>query len=175
MAEGAASEDRRKLRDRLRIDPLRLDEALVEHSSLVNRVGRETARAQSVLDQQKDALARLEAELAVRVRKRLGRVQNRVTEAEVREQLLTDTEFQQAHNRVLTAKREHGLWEALQEAFKQRSFMLRSLVDLYTADYYNTQADSITRGARWAKHVEDGAEGARKYFRNRGASGARKT
>lgn len=126
----------------LEIDPDDLDTACARHADLSYRVSKQLAMEQSLRDAAKQNLAEIEAKADLKVRKTFDDLDKKTTEGLIRSNVLL-------HHDVIAAnedlqKRNIGLlkWTALKEAYMQRSYMLKSLVDLAYMNYYSEPTGS---------------------------------
>jgi hypothetical protein len=94
-----------------------------------------------VRDTAKDELNRLHSELSEYYRQKLGEEEGRVTEKQIANTVEASSQYTEAREKYKRAGAKVAMWEALEEAWKQRGFMVRELVKLYCFSYYGT--DSI--------------------------------
>lgn len=130
-------------RDRLRIDRNRLDEELQQQAALYAQVGERCALAASVRDDRRERLKRVDALLFLRIRDRLLESGDRFTEATLNSMVLTHAEHREAARLHAEAVHQCAQWEAMREAFQQRSYALKDLCQLFIAGYYT---DTSVRG-----------------------------
>jgi hypothetical protein len=118
------------LRGQLTIDPDDLHSGLVQQPDLFYNVSESFAAAVSRRDEQKLVLEELTAELDQLVRKGAAEREEKTTEASIHNRLRGMPKIQTAERAFLKARLDADMWQALKEAFQQRSFMLRELVSL---------------------------------------------
>ena len=128
----------------LKIDKNDLDTEVERQATLYYSVGSEAARLRSVVDTAKDALDRVTASLDVEIREEALREGDKVTEGSIRSRVALDSTYQAATTKYLTAKGQLDQATALQEAFRQRTYMLRDLVELYVSGYFT---DASVKGS----------------------------
>lgn len=122
----------------LQIDKLALDDEIIRQPSLFFEVSEAYAEAAVDRDGLKEYLITIDAQLDAKIRAELGDA--KATEAMIKGRIQTDKEHQSAVNDWLTAKAKADQLGALKEAFQQRSYMLRDLVSLHTANYFEQSA-----------------------------------
>ena len=127
-----------EFREYLKIDKGTLDDEIVRQPSLFFEVSEAYAEAAATRDGFKDQLATVDAELDAKIRAELGDA--KVTESMVKGKVQTAPEHEKAFTDWLVAKERSDQYGALKEAFQQRSYMLRDLVSLYTANYFEQSA-----------------------------------
>lgn len=118
------------LRGQLVIDPDDLHSGLVEQPDLFYHVSESFAKAVSKRDEQKLQLEELTAELDQQLRRAYAQRQEKSTEASIQNALRGMPKIRTAEREFLKARLDADMWQALKEAFQQRSFMLRELVSL---------------------------------------------
>lgn len=116
----------------LKIDKLALDDEVVQQPSLFYEVSSAQADAGAERDARKEELATIDADLDIRIRHFV----EKATEGSIRNQIQAHQEHQTAFAEYLTAKERADKLTALKEAFQQRSYMLRDLVTLHNANYF---------------------------------------
>jgi hypothetical protein len=127
-----------EFRKYLEVDKGALDDEIVRQPSLFFEVSEAYAEAAATRDGFKDQLATVDAELDAKIRAELGDA--KVTESMVKGKVQTAPEHEKAFTDWLMSKERADQFGALKEAFQQRSYMLRDLVSLYTANYYEQNA-----------------------------------
>lgn len=128
-AEGTRK-DRAYYAEKLAIDPDDLDTCLINNPELIYHVHEQAVLAKDRHDTLKQELEVAEAEEDNKVRALAERNEEKVTEPFVKKQVQAAQTIVDLNDDLLKAKKEVGLWEALKEGFKQRSYVLSSLVDL---------------------------------------------
>lgn len=137
-------DDFRELEGALRIDEHALEEALRDQPMLFYRVGAAYAMEISRRDAAKQALQDAEAESDLGVRREAQEDERKITEGEVRAMVQIDGGVVRARARLNQLSESVGRLAALKEAFQQRSYALKSLCELYVANYFS---GSEQRGA----------------------------
>lgn len=121
-------------RNLLYIQKHRLDEELEIQAELFYHVSHKLATVNAALVQAKDALARIEAAAYVRI----GKEDEKLSDTKIRMRVVDDPDYQAALSSLGLCKSESEVWVGIQEAFRQRGYMLRELCDLYLSNYYTT-------------------------------------
>lgn len=130
----------------LTIEKLALDDEVINQPTLFYMVSEQLTLAMAERDAAKENLANVDASLYSKWRLKLSKIKNsRVTDAEVNNQVQCSQEHEEAFNQFLTAKTQAEKLIALKEAFQQRSYMLRDLVALYTANYFEDSSLKPTK------------------------------
>lgn len=122
----------------LHIDDTKLDQMCREQPEALYRVARSLVYAKSRRDEAKQALKEEEAKADARARHRLEVDQEKVTEAAVNASRVLDKDVLKARDLVLDLEKEAGEWEALKDAFMDRSYMLRECMKYFLAQHFNT-------------------------------------
>lgn len=122
----------------LKINKLGLDDEVAEQPDSFDKVSERLAMAKSIRDGLKDDLKTVEAELRLQFKSE----DDHGTDKDVDAKVQISTNRRSAFRRHLEACREVDEWEGLKEAYKDRSYMLKSLVELHVSAY--GQSDSIT-------------------------------
>lgn len=126
------------LQKNLAIDKMVLDDEVIRQPMLFYEVSDQLTDALAERDAAKEELAVTDAELDNSWRRKLAKVKDRVTDKVVLSCVMTSSDHEKAFKTYLQAKTRADRLLALKEAFQQRSFMLRDLVALYSANYYET-------------------------------------
>lgn len=143
------------LHRQLEIDKTALDDEVIRQPSLFYMVSEQLIEASADRDAAKEELATVDAELDAKWRKKLN-TGTKVTDKTVQSHVQTDPKHADAFSAYLEAKAKADKLLVLKESFQQRSYMLRDLVSLYTANYYE---DASIRPSR--------AQEASQYSANR--------
>lgn len=122
-----------KLTGRLIIDTTNLDRELVEQPDLYDDAGEGYAYAVSHRDLLKNKIKDESASLQQSMRTKAAKGDKRVTEALVQAMVEGTDEIKVLRTKLIQAQREVDLWESRREAFKQRSYILRSVCDMHIA------------------------------------------
>lgn len=141
-----------QLHDQLQIDKLALDDEVIRQPVLFYEVSEQLTDAIAARDMAKENLASVDADLYNHYRAKLSKVEKgRVTDSLVGSYVQASAEHEQAFNAYLHAKTRADKLLVLKEAFSQRSYMLRDLVSLYSANYYEASSMKPTQ-AQEASH-----------------------
>lgn len=124
------------LQAQLAIDKSVLDDEVIRQPVLFYTISEQLTDAIAERDGAKEELNAVDAEMDAHWRKRLARTHDKVTEKLVSNFVQCSKEHEDAFKVWLTAKTKADKLLALKEAFQQRSYMLRDLVSLYSANYY---------------------------------------
>lgn len=136
------------LRGSLRIDRDDLDTCLINQPDLYYHVSVEYTRAVAARDEVKLELEELHAVLDKEVRSAAAKLDEKITEARVQNEILLKPRYRELRQLLLERTEEVGQWSALKEGFHQRSYMLRELVGLCIAEGYDNAGASGTYEAR---------------------------
>lgn len=119
-------------RSQLKVDRHNLDEILETHSDLYERVSSQTALANSDMLRAKDALSRVEAELANRVREE----QPGISIPKVAEAVQLHRDRRSAFAEWMRARERHEEWVGMEKAWKARGYSISTLAALFGAHYF---------------------------------------
>jgi hypothetical protein len=123
----------------LRIDLNALDEALQAQPDVYYRVSRKVALLTSRRDAAKKELELVEADMDAEVRKNSRRLEEKVTETEIKNRIARMPKAQEAWDQLHKLNAELGEWVALKGGFEQRSYALKDLTALHLANHYGDQ------------------------------------
>lgn len=138
--------DLSELQAQLAIDKSELDDEVIRQPSLFYMVSEKLTDALAERDAAKEELANVDADLSAHYRAKLTKTtKGRVTDSSVAIHVQADAEHEKAFRVWLDAKTKADKLQALKDAFQQRSYMLRDLVSLYTANYFE---DSSVRPSK---------------------------
>lgn len=133
----------------LAIDEHALEEALQQQPDLFYRVSKALALLISERDEAKMELQTVEAEIDMEIRREAMDNDEKVTVGEVEARRRIHKKVVAANLRLIDFNKQVGQYSALKEAFQQRSYVLKSLSELYIANYYgDVQSSSGTRHMR---------------------------
>lgn len=138
----------------LAIDKTKLDDEIVQQPSLFYAVSEALAAVIAIRDSLKEDLIQVDTEIAKEVRQRIG---EKATDTRVKAEVSLDLDHQKAYAEWLKAKTEADKLEGLKESFKQRSYSLRALAELYKANFFE------------ASTIRPSAEADRAVYENRRA------
>lgn len=139
------------LQQQLAIDKATLDDEVIRQPVLFYNISEQLTDAIAERDAAKEELNSIDAELDGTWRRKLSKADSKVTEKMVANCVQTSAEHEKAFDMWLTAKTKADKLLALKEAFQQRSYMLRDLVSLYSANYYEDSSIKPSR-AQEASH-----------------------
>lgn len=143
------TDDFKILRSELQINRDMLDEELVKHPHNFWHVGEAHARAIDAKDTAKFALERVAAELDKDIRDNAIADGEKITEVQVKAQLIREPEYHRAQRTYLTACLDADRWKALLEAYRQRGDVLRGMIQLANMrNYSDSFATTDRRDAR---------------------------
>lgn len=125
-----------ELQAQLAIDKSVLDDEVIRQPVLFYTISEQLTDAVAERDAAKEELGAVDAELDGVWRKKLAKIHAKVTEKMVENHVITSAEHEKAFNAYIASKTKADKLLALKEAFQQRSYMLRDLVSLYSANYY---------------------------------------
>lgn len=131
-----------RYRAKLVIDRDDLDTCMVEQPELVDHVGEAYSNAVAERDAGKLELEIAEAEEAQKIRDHAAKMEEKLTEAAIREQLILSKRIQRLKTDQIVLKKEIDDWAALREAFQARGFMLRELAPMWVARFNRGTASS---------------------------------
>ena len=134
-----------ELKEQLAIDKSVLDDEVIRQPVLFFTVSEQLTDAIAERDGAKEELTAVDATLYDTWRRKLSKVHARVTEGLVTNAVATSPEHEKAFSAYLDAKTRADKLLALKEAFQQRSYMIRDLVALYSANYYEVTSMKPTK------------------------------
>lgn len=132
----------------LAIDEHALNEGVVAQPELFYKVSQQLALQISLRDDAKHTLEVVEAEVDQTIRLVHRKEETKVTENEIRANVATHRDTLAATKELSKYNRRVGELSALKEAFNQRNFMLKGLIDLYIGNYYGNVEGHESRGSR---------------------------
>lgn len=132
------------LQQQLAIDKSVLDDEVIRQPVLFYTVSEMLTDALAEKDGAKEDLAATDAHLDSKWRKAL-KDEAKVTDKMVASKVQTDPVHEKAFDAWLAAKLKADKLTALKEAFQSRSYMLRDLVSLYSANYYEEASVKPTK------------------------------
>jgi hypothetical protein len=136
------------LESALKINELALEQECRDQPSRLYKVSKRLALLLSQHDAAKKALKETESLAAATLREEAAAHEEKITETAITSLLPTDPEVMAAANRMHELKKQMGEYEALKEAFVDRSRALRNLVELYCANYYGSEMQRPRTNAR---------------------------
>lgn len=144
------------LQEQLAIDKSCLDDEVIRQPMLFYSVSEMLVDALAERDAAKEELNSVDADLDGIWRRKLGREpKNKLTEAMVKNHVQLSAEHEKAFDVYLKAKTKADRLTALKEAFQARSYMLRDLVSLYSANYYEDASVKPTRAQEASQYASN--------------------
>lgn len=140
------------LKQHLAIDKSMLDDEVVRQPSLFYAVSEVLTDAIALRDGAKEELAAVDAKMDGIWRSKLSKIHDKVTEKMVQNWVQNSSEHEKAFDAYLEAKTHADKLLALKEAFQQRSYMLRDLVSLYSANYYEASSIKPTKATEASQY-----------------------
>lgn len=129
----------------LQINKAELDEELIQQPTLFYKISHELELMLSQRDKAKQHMDVIYAQLDGDYRAELDEAEEKYTEPVIKNLVLTDKEHQAAVDDYTEWNEKARVLASLKDAFSQRSYMLRDLVSLTVANYY--ERESITVGS----------------------------
>ena len=129
------------------IDERRLEEACSQHPDFFYRVAKRLAYETSLRDAAKETLANKEAAADARIRLEAERAEEKITEREVDSKKRLDPQVEAVRKQYNDLIYSVAQWTALKDAFLQRSYMLKTLAELYVSNYYSDTSTGRTQVA----------------------------
>lgn len=126
----------------LKIDKHALDDELIEQPQRYRDVSEAYALAISRRDMAKDELKTTEARLYVEIKRNNDKSGDKCTNDMLNALVQSNSKRATVAKAYFDAALEADKWEALQNAFDQRSFVLRSLVSLHLGSYFSESSAS---------------------------------
>lgn len=129
----------------LEINQHELDQNCIQHPDLFYRVSRGLARYTARRDEQKTKCAEVEALVDKELRRAAAQIEERITEGALANQKTNDPRVKLARAELAKLNGLVGQYTALKEAYLQRSYSLKGLIDLHLAGYFGdpSQRSSI--------------------------------
>lgn len=122
----------------LAIDPLRLDQEWMGQPRLYHEYARKLADCRMVLDEAKNSLEILEAELYLKISQNPEEFElPKTTEAVIKSAVVSQLTYQEALVQIVQAKHDVAVYEAAVTALEHRKRALEKSVDLLLADYFS--------------------------------------
>lgn len=123
-------------RESLVVDKHNLDAMLMEQPMLQQHASEMAAEVSSMRDSAKERLSRVDAQVAKKLRKQLMIEEGKVSEARIDREVPLTEEHKEAffiYNELTALSVK---WDALKDTFRNRAFVIRDFVSLYTANYF---------------------------------------
>jgi hypothetical protein len=141
---GLTDSDFQQFENLLRIDRNALDVALEIQPDMFYRVSKNLVLCISKRDAAKQELQEIESAVDAQIRRDASIAGEKVTNPEVESLKGLDKGVLVAKEELAALNLRVGKWSALKEAFLQRSYALKELVALYSANYYGDVVQSNT-------------------------------
>lgn len=124
-------------KDKIKIDEDALDIECLNQAENMLDITSEMANCQSTMDNLKDALDVIKAELDFKIRKNFGEYGlDKTTDALVANTVLRQEEYQEASAEYLEAKHAYQTAKGAVDAFEQRKSMIEALIKLHGQQYF---------------------------------------
>lgn len=144
------------LQESLTIDKSVLDDEVIRQPVLFYTVSEMLVDALAERDAAKEELNSVDADLDGIWRRKLGKdPKAKATEAVVKNHVQLSAEHEKAFGVYLTAKTKADRLSALKDAFQARSYMLRDLVSLYSANYYEDASVKPTKAQEASQYASN--------------------
>lgn len=129
-----------EFRKKLRIDKHALDEEVERQPEIYGEVADAAIIAKSQVDSLEQQIKELESEIDTRIRKDADSDEERITENQIRNIVAGNKERKKLVIKLLNARNQQMRLDALQTAFRHKSYALRDMVDLYLSSYYTSRS-----------------------------------
>lgn len=160
----------RELETGLAIDENALDQELIRRPELFYAAAVGLAEANLERDKIKVDLELVYAELDVQFRASAEDAGEKITEARLSQQITNTPRMRELKKQYATVKYEAERWQAIKEGFQQKGYDLKTLADLYTANYFSAESggrDRTNAKDQVATHVRESAGRMRREKRIR--------
>ena len=122
-------------KDELTIDKYNLDVEWINQSKVFAEWGEELVYAQERTDKAKANLDLIKAQIDSKIR--TNNIGGKITEAQILNMIIQDSEYQKAIVEHIEAKKQEGIIEIARKAFEfQRNKALDRLTDLFLSNYW---------------------------------------
>lgn len=138
----------------LKIDRHNLDEEIERQPDLYYSVAREAVFYRSRLDRLESEKDRVYASLDTLIRQKAEKDDSKITENAIKARIRQDKTYRNLVDQGFILKKRLDELTVLQEAFRQRSYMLRDLVELFTTGYFTDAAIKGDEGRAKDKKAE---------------------
>ncbi len=147
--------DFKELEQGLRIDRMALSDEATHYPMMFYHASRGLALAESEMQTLRKKQEEVESALGRNASDELGKVTVAVRNDYIKDQ----PKWQRARQRYLDAKRRHAEWQALVDAWRQKSFQLRVLADMMI---HELESDNIGAGTKQVRRAIRGASTRRR-------------
>lgn len=121
-----------------------LDTEWERHVNLVQIVGERLVKALSARDKLKLDIDNASIDIELKVRKRLEDGKEKLTEGAIKNKVESDPKLRALNDELHAAKEEAARWQALDNTYKQRSYSLKYLSDLYFTNYFTRDSARVS-------------------------------
>lgn len=157
-----------RLEAAIKIDEYDLAVVCRDQPTLFHQVSREVAYSISRRDLAKQNLDRVEAQLILDYRGDAKRSETKMVADEVKASIKLDSAYLEAQEKLAKSNEVLLDWQALKDAYLQRSYALNHMVDLYLANYYGNIERRETGDMR-SRNADEAKEGMRRLREAKGA------
>lgn len=134
--------DINQIRNMLRINRHRVDEELELQPEIAESIGRECARLSARVTSLADELKRIEGRRYLELREQ----GEKMTEKEIDHTVRRDRDRMAAFEKHTHAVHDLAEWEALRDAWTQRSYALSKIAELWSSEFSATMSRSVIGG-----------------------------
>lgn len=128
-----------------RIDPLRLDEELIELGQRTLDITELAADAMQARDEAKHELAIAEAEATFEVTDRVSNSDKKPLKMQIEHEVLLAPSVRKAHKALLDAEHEYAVCQAHVQAIRQKATSIKIYADLIATGYLTPDAAYMER------------------------------
>lgn len=139
----------------LEIDKYNLDEELIRQPQLFQDVGEELVQAVSLRDEASERLKVVDAELDREIREQMIADGEKLTEGRVSSRVSTHPLHAEAQGGLHELKEQAEILRVRKEAWSQRAYALRDLVQLYVAGYFSITSVKVAGHENAKQEHED--------------------
>lgn len=132
------NEDYDTYRKMLPVMKHRLDDELEVHPQVYEIISSRVVILNSRMLEAKQRLALREGRLGESIRSDF----EKLTKAEVESKVQSHPDYREAWDQYQAARSEHERWSGLLDAWRQKGYSIKTLAELYSADYYSLTATS---------------------------------
>jgi len=155
----------KEARKLLAIDRDDLDTAIMDQPVVYAEVALKRVEAESRRDRAKDSISLAESRAYIRLR---TNAEKGTSETELKFRVQKESSVVEAHDDYRKHKEDAAQWLAVEEAFRQRGFMLRELARMWAAEHY--ESDSVSGQLKQHKkdrvRVQEATKAARRSRSN---------
>lgn len=137
----------RELENALEIDRSDLHTEALHYPMMFYHAARGLAQAEADVNDMKLELEEIESDLG---RQAVDELPGKVTNAQKLDYVKDQPKWQRERQRYLNARKEAAKWQALVDAWRQKSYQIRVLADLHIHEYESNDVGAGTRKARRA-------------------------